>query len=35
MDVNASPIADGEATIKSTGQRLFELRLEVAGGAKT
>jgi galactarate dehydratase len=35
MDVNAGLIADGEATIESLGQQMFELLLEVASGKQT
>jgi galactarate dehydratase len=35
MDLNAGPIASGDATIETVGLELFELILEVASGKKT
>ncbi|MBP6899337.1 MAG: galactarate dehydratase [Burkholderiaceae bacterium] len=35
MDLNAGRVADGEASIESLGQELFELMLDVASGRKT
>ena len=35
MDVNAGRIADGEATVASIGQEIFELVLRVASGERT
>ena len=35
MDINAGLIADGEATIESTGWEMFRLMLDVASGRKT
>lgn len=35
MDVNAGPIADGEASVEQIGREIFEVLLRVASGEKT
>ena len=35
MDVNCGTILDGEETVEQAGRRIFELILQVAGGART
>jgi galactarate dehydratase len=34
MDLNAGRVADGDATVESLGQELFELMLDVASGRR-
>ncbi len=35
MDIDCGPIADGEATVPEMGERIFQLLLDTASGAKT
>ncbi len=35
MDIDCGPIADGEATVAEMGERIFQLVLDTASGAKT
>ena len=35
IDLNCGQIADGNATVDGTGERLFQLMLETASGGKT
>ncbi len=35
MDIDCGPIADGEATVSEIGERIFQLLLDTASGAKT
>nr|UXE45969.1 galactarate dehydratase (L-threo-forming) [uncultured bacterium] len=35
MDIDCGPIADGEATVSEMGERIFQLVLDTASGAKT
>jgi altronate hydrolase len=35
MDIDCGPIADGEATVAEMGERIFQLVLDCASGAKT
>ena len=35
MDIDFGPIADGEATVAEMGERIFQLLLDTASGAKT
>jgi len=35
MDIDCGPIADGEATVAEMGERIFQLLLDTASGAKT
>jgi altronate hydrolase len=35
MDIDCGPIADGQATVAEMGERIFQLVLDTASGAKT